>query len=64
MMDELYNCPICGGECKITQYEYYGKKPTFGVRCLECGLETRSTFLTKIKVKEYWNNRCVNADKH
>lgn len=58
----MKNCPICGGECKIMRYEYYGKHDTFGVFCTNCGLYSRSDFTKISDAEKYWNDRvgCYN----
>lgn len=55
---KLKPCPFCGGEAKMhpTSSAAHG---VYWARCIECGVETRASYILDDAVKA-WNRRADN----
>ena len=54
---KLKPCPFCGGEAKYLAHTFYKMSSTYGVRCDECGSESRQFFENEEEAAEAWNRR-------
>jgi len=57
MTPNLKPCPFCGGEAFIIEHKFYKLNSAFGVRCNECGSESRQFFDSPNEAAEAWNRR-------
>ena len=57
-MDELKNCPFCGGEAKMETFTTaQEKKPRFRVRCCDCWCMTEWDNWSIEEAAAKWNKR-------
>ena len=56
-MEEIKNCPFCGGKAGLREHYFSYGMTTYGVACLECNSETSQFFESILDATEAWNKR-------
>ena len=56
-MNEVKPCPFCGGKaCLVVDPSLHPRYRYYGIKCTECGIETKFYFKAEFAVEE-WNRR-------
>lgn len=56
-MIELKPCPFCGGKGYVSDHIFKGLVTTYGIRCEDCGSETRQFYYSEKEAADAWNRR-------
>lgn len=56
-MQEIRECPLCGGKCEFDTRYFYGEPIAYACYCTKCDLSQQRYYKSKSYAIKKWNSR-------